>query len=335
MTAHSVVVLLVVVLAVALVFGPWLLGTANRLDRLHVRTDAAWAGLDATLARRAVVTRAVAATGSVSTEYADALRAAADHAELADRSDREAAENDLSRLLAGLDRATVPAALAEELTDAEQRVVLARRVHNDAVRDTRSLRRRRLVRWLRLAGTAAQPDYFEIAEPDPDAAPAATPRRRSARIVLADPAGRVLLFRGADPGRPDQPPFWFTPGGGVEDGEDLRATAVRELHEETGLRANADRLVGPAWIRRVSFPFDGETYHGEEWFFLARVGPLDVDSIRHDGFTELETRVIDGHRWWTQRELKSTSEQIYPEQLAEYLPGLLGGNWDGTTMPIR
>ncbi|MGB3444922.1 MAG: NUDIX hydrolase, partial [Actinophytocola sp.] len=38
-----------------MVLGLWLAATANRLDRLHVRTDAAWAALDAALARRAVV----------------------------------------------------------------------------------------------------------------------------------------------------------------------------------------------------------------------------------------------------------------------------------------
>lgn len=334
MTAQSVATLLVVVLVVALVLGPWLLGTATRLDRLHVRTDSAWAGLDAALARRAVVTRAVAAAGSVAPDCADAMRSAADQAELADRGDREAAENELSRLLGELDRSAMPVGLAEELADAEQRVVLARRVHNDAVRDTRSLRRRRLVRWLRLAGTAVQPDYFEIAEPDPDAVAVVTPRRRSARILLTDPAGRVLLFHGIDPGSPGTS-FWFTPGGGVENGEDLRATAVRELREETGLTATEDRLVGPAWVRRVTFPFDGETYHGEEWFFLVRVPQSDVNAVRFDGFTELEVSTIDKHRWWTPSELKSTKDVVYPEQLAEFLPTLLADPWDGRTRPIR
>jgi 8-oxo-dGTP pyrophosphatase MutT (NUDIX family) len=332
--SHAVVVVLVVVLLVALVLGPWLLGTATRLDRLHVRTDAAWAGMDAALARRAVVARAVVAAGCVPPATADALRAAADRAELADRGEREAAENELSRLLGELDRATIPVGLAEELDDAEQRVVLARRVHNDAVRDTRALRRRRLVRWLRLAGTAVRPEYFEIAEPDPAAAPIALSRRRSARLVLADPAGRVLLFHGRDPARPGTD-YWFTPGGGVENGEDLRATAVRELHEETGLLATEDQLVGPAWVRRVTFPFDGDTFHGEEWFFLIRVPQSKVDAVRHDGFTQLERDVIDGHRWWTRRELKSTPDTIYPEELAELLPTLLAGNWDGRTRPIR
>ncbi len=332
--SQAVVVVLVVVLLVALVLGPWLLGTATRLDRLHVRTDAAWAGMDAALARRAVVARTVVAAGCVPQTTADALRAAADRAELADRGEREAAENELSRLLGELDRATIPVGLAEELDDAEQRVVLARRVHNDAVRDTRALRRRRLVRWLRLAGTAVRPEYFEIAEPDPAAAPVALSRRRSARLVLADPVGRVLLLHGRDTGEPG-PMFWFTPGGGVENDEDLRATAVRELREETGLRATEDQLVGPAWVRRVTFPFEGETFHSEEWFFLMRVSYSDVAAVRHDGFTELETDTIDGHRWWTRRELKSTPDTVYPEQLADLLPGLLASNWDGRTRPIR
>jgi hypothetical protein len=80
-------------------------------------------------------------------------------------SDPEAVANALSRALTRLDRGALPNDIRDGLADAEQLLVLARRVHNDAVRDTLGLRSRRLVRWLRLAGTAPMPTYFEIADP--------------------------------------------------------------------------------------------------------------------------------------------------------------------------
>ncbi|MBW4717587.1 NUDIX domain-containing protein [Saccharothrix sp. SC076] len=310
-----------VLLGLLVLVGPWVLGTANRLDRLHVRTDAAWAALDAALARRAVVTRAVAAVCDQA-----GLRAAADRAERAARPDREAAENELSGLLADLDRSALAPALAAELSDAEQRVVLARRVHNDAVRDTLALRRWRLVRWLRLAGTAPTPAYFEIAEPAADV----PTQRVSARVVLVDGDDRVLLFEGFDPARPDEL-FWFTVGGGVEPAEDLRAAALREAHEETGLRLVPDDLAGPVWKRQAVFRFDGLSYAAEEWFFVARTTAAEVDTSR---FNDLERRTILRHRWWSVAELRATDATVYPVQLAELLPDALAG-WDGTTRPVR
>ena len=296
---------------------------ANRLDRLHVRTDAAWAALDAALARRAVVARARCWTRR--------SRAAASRAESASRADRETAENELSGLLGALDRSTLAPALAYELADAEERVVLARRVHNDAVRDTLLLRRRRMVRWLRLAGTAPQPSYFEIAEP------AESVRRRDAHAppVRARGAdrrhGRVLLFQGFDPARP-QESFWFTVGGGVEDGEELRDAAVREAFEETGVKLAADALVGPVWRRRTVFSFDGETFDAEEWFFYARVGEMTVDT---SGFNDVENATVRGHRWWSAAELAATEDTVYPVQLAELLPVLISKGWDGETRIVR
>lgn len=47
------------------------------------------------------------------------------------------------------------------------RVVLARRFYNDAVSTTLVIRRRRLVRWLRLAGTAPLPSSFEMEDHPP------------------------------------------------------------------------------------------------------------------------------------------------------------------------
>ncbi|KOX34764.1 exopolyphosphatase [Saccharothrix sp. NRRL B-16348] len=312
-------------LALAVLVGPWTLGTANRLDRLHVRTDAAWAALDAALARRAVVTRAVAVVCG-----RPELRAAADRAERSARSDREAAENRLSALLDGLDRSVLAPALAAELSDAEQRVVLARRVHNDAVRDTLALRRRRSVRWLRLAGTAPTPSYFEIAEPGGDVEASPLTQRVAARVVLLDADDRVLLFEGFDPSRPDEL-FWFTVGGGVEPGEDVRTAAVRELFEETGVRVSGDELVGPVWKRHAVFAFGGLNYAAVEWFFVGKVEAVDVDTSR---FNEIEQQTIRRHRWWSVDELASTDATVYPAQLAEVLPGALVG-WDGTTRAVR
>jgi hypothetical protein len=151
--------------AVVVLGGLFLVATANRLDRLHIRLDAGWAALDAALARRSVVARAVAA-GALSGPEAKCLREAGDVAETAPRSDREAAENELTRLLARVDRDRLPPRLVNELADAQERVVIARRVHNDAVRDTLTLRRMRKVRYFKLAGTAPRPEYFEIAEPE-------------------------------------------------------------------------------------------------------------------------------------------------------------------------
>ena len=149
----------------------------ERLHRLHRRTDAARAGLERALQQRAEVARAVA--DLLPEPVAAALREAVAGCGAAgppgiDGSDRDAAENVLGRRLAAVDRLRLPAAVRAELHDAEQLLIVARSVHNDAVRDTLVLRSRRLVRWLRLAGTAPLPTYFEIADAAPDARPPAS-----------------------------------------------------------------------------------------------------------------------------------------------------------------
>ena len=283
-TGVLVVLVVVAVLLVVVVTAVVLVARARRLDRLHVRTDAAAAALAAVLDRRAAVVRAIAATaGPVALTDPDrrALRAAA-RAVAATRAasdggldaEREAAENDLTRALGALDTAALPADLAAELADAHVRVSVARRVHNDAVRDTRALRGRRMVRWLHLAGTAPAPRYFEIAEPGPDGAYAAPSAVRTAqdavRVIVIDDDGRVLLFQGIDPARPAEA-FWFAPGGGVEPGEEPVKAAVRTVGEETGLDVDPATVHGPLWVRGVIFEADGTTYGGRELFHAVHV----------------------------------------------------------------
>ncbi|AJE33339.1 MAG: hypothetical protein GX859_05425 [Corynebacterium humireducens] len=129
----------------------WAYFTAQRLNRLHIRTDAALAALQAALDRR------VAVAAALLPEVRE-LACAAEERPLAHGAieERIARERDLSAALAR--REGEPPA---QLVDAEVRVQLAHRFYNDAVADTRALRLRPLVRALRLGGTAPLPEFFE------------------------------------------------------------------------------------------------------------------------------------------------------------------------------
>lgn len=162
----------VAVLVLCVLYVSW---TAGRLDRLHARVDAAWAALDAQLVRRAAAARAAAATMPEG-PLAHALDRTARSALDAGAEGREACENDLSRALRAAVPLLRPGSEVGELETATTRVVLARSFHNAAVRDTRSIRLRRVPRALRLAGHRALPQYFEI---DDTSDPAAAPVRPS------------------------------------------------------------------------------------------------------------------------------------------------------------
>lgn len=145
-------------------------------------------------------------------------------------------------------------------------------------------------------------------------------RRRAARVLVVDGAGRVLLFSGGDPAHRDRGSWWFTAGGGIEPGEAPEEAARREVFEEAGLRLGE---LGPVVAERsVTFEFDDRLIEQDEVFFLARV---DGHEVSDAGWTELERRAMTGHRWWSLAELEATTERVYPEGLAELLRGLGSG----------
>jgi hypothetical protein len=197
------ITLVVAALALLLLVAWYLTFSATRLDRLHARLEGARSALDAQLVRRASVALQIAssgrldpATGLLLADAAHVAREAdgdtagavpgggpADPDEAdpdeADPAAREQAESDLTRALRaafaepsavqGLAADPVGRELLHELASACLRVQLARRFLNDVVRAARVVRRKRVVRYLRLAGHAEWPQTFEMDDTPPEA----------------------------------------------------------------------------------------------------------------------------------------------------------------------
>ncbi|MGA8112398.1 MAG: NUDIX domain-containing protein [Actinocatenispora sp.] len=155
-------------------------------------------------------------------------------------------------------------------------------------------------------------------------------RRTAARVLLIDGADRLLLVQGSDPYRPEVGRWWFSLGGGVEDGETLEAAALREVREESGID---DVTLGPlVWRRSAEFPFlaDRYVYQREHYF----VGWTTSTDTRDAGWTEYERQQLSQMRWWGADELASTDEVIAPAQLPALLPAVLRGEYPAVPVEL-
>jgi hypothetical protein len=144
----------------------WAVWTLARLSRLEGRVARAWTALETQLQRRAGLAEELSRhyPAAVGEERGRRLAVAAAAARSPADGDRELAENALGRELRDLpaDLPGVPVALQTDLAGTATRVGLARRFYNDAVRDTRALRRHRFPRLLRLHARRPLPRYFDI-----------------------------------------------------------------------------------------------------------------------------------------------------------------------------
>jgi ADP-ribose pyrophosphatase YjhB (NUDIX family) len=102
--------------------------------------------------------------------------------------------------------------------------------------------------------------------------------RRSARAILIDDEGRLVLLKRSKPGRE---PYWTTAGGGVEDSDaSIEAAMHRELFEELGAQA-----VGASQVFLASFRSTTGGLHVQH-FFVARLVSLDLGLRTGPEFTD-------------------------------------------------
>ena len=133
-------------------------------------------------------------------------------------------------------------------------------------------------------------------------------------MVLFHPDGRVWFGRRA--GAPG-PHNWQFPQGGVDDGEDLFAAALRELEEETGVTSVSFLARTEGWIaydfppqyqgRKVAKGWKGQK---QAWFALRFTG--DEREIRLDHHHDIE---FDAWRWGR---LDEAPELVIPFKKAAY-----------------
>lgn len=122
--------------------------------------------------------------------------------------------------------------------------------------------------------------------------------------------------------------IWMVPGGGIEDGENAREAAIREVFEETGLKIQIKRLL---WHVEEVSEKRGQRFVN---FFLGeKVG--GTLGLGEDPEFDGENQVLRDVKFLSKKEILKL-ERIYPEYLkTELWEALEPKHFDSEVFKIR
>lgn len=159
---------------------------------------------------------------------------------------------------------------------------------------------------------------------DIPADPAQRPRRQraSVRIVLLDETDHVLLYLDSDQGLTPPVTWWSTPGGGIDPGESIPETAVRELWEETGLQVTASDVSDPIATRTVRHGFSDHIDTQHDTFVVVRAQRFEPNPGH---LTPEEQATMQQWRWWSADEISASAEDFWPAQTDDLVRAAIAG----------
>jgi putative (di)nucleoside polyphosphate hydrolase len=157
--------------------------------------------------------------------------------------------------------------------------------------------------------------------------PASLPYRPAAGVMLINAEGKVFVAQRLD----STLEAWQMPQGGLDDGEDAEAGALRELEEETGIRRDQVEVIARApGELTYDLPPDlvGKLWKGrwrgqrQSWFlcrFIGREEDIDINTA-HPEFR--------AWKWADPAELPAMivpfKRKLYQDVLAAFRPWLKG-----------